>query len=152
MPVWSLRLNPLQNLSSPTNLLQSDIGFQRRSWRTNTYNTSRIEQLRDQPDRELGILLLEEIVVHLLANILDPLFGIDEAGTKTAAITKKIAVQVTMVSIVNALQTSVSLAGERIAADGTTWTNRRCALQVPLARIACAERFVGEHSGRADFH
>ncbi len=95
---------------------------------------------------------MEQVFFHMDAGLSDPAVVIDEAESEAAAVAQEVAVDLPVVAIVRALESTVTLTRKRIAAHGTSGTDRRCRLEIPLAGVRGAERLVSKDAGGADFH
>ena len=73
-------------------------------------------------------------------------------AAEAAAVTQEVAVDRRVVTVVNALEASVALTGQRIAAHAAAGADRGRRLQVPLAGVVVHQGFVGEYTGGADLH
>ena len=80
------------------------------------------------------------------------LLAIDVVEAKTTTVTKKIAIDFTVIAIHQSTQGSVAFSRRGITTHGTTNTDRRCALQVPFSGVVFAETLVGEYAGGTDLH
>src|SRR5580700_4958802 len=86
-------------------------------------------------------------IEHRLQNTLR---AVDELIAKSAAVAQEVAVHLVVVAIDHAAQSSIALAGVRVAAESAVHANRRRKLLVPLARVMMFQSLIGEYSGGAD--
>src|SRR6185369_8543235 len=75
---------------------------------------------------------------------------VHELVAEAAPVAQEVAVDLVMVAVADATELAVTLAGDRVAADGAVHAYRRRRLQIPLARVVPLECLVVEDAGRAD--
>ena len=68
-------------------------------------------------------------------------------AAETATVAEKVTIHVRVVTIVYALQQTVTCSGQDIATDRAAGADRRGRLKVPLAGIGLTEGLVGEYAG-----
>ncbi len=79
-----------------------------------------------------------------------PRLGVDELETEPAAVAEEHPVDVAVEAREHAAHLAVARRRVGVAAEATVGAHRRCALQIPFARVPVRERLVVEHARGAD--